>query len=298
VDAKAQAPIIKLVEKILEAKHKNPEADISAMEAEVDGLVTALYGIGKETGASAPQVQKDLKDHLREDVIPALLSQQPYCSVHAIRAELARRHIEFDRLTLNRYLVELREAGFFHDAGKGWYSSVSHAFILDTKPLQEIIALLAAKYPLLSFACWSTEQIQNYVQHTLNKFVTFVYAGKDAVRPVFDTLKTAGWDAYLDPKPMEAQKTFVVRGKTVVIRDIRAQGVFLADHVVPVERLLIYLFLERKRLGIMDEGECTIMTQWLLESGRVDMGMLQALADDHKLKMADIAGIKSTNAES
>ncbi|MFH1969294.1 MAG: DUF6577 family protein [Verrucomicrobiota bacterium] len=241
--------------------------------------------------------QKTFKVTLREDVIPALLSRQPYCSVHAIRAELDRRHIEFDRLTLNRYLVELREAGFLHDAGKGWYSSVSCAFVLDTKPLKEIIALLTVKYPLLSFACWSTEQIQNYVQHTLNKFVMFVYAGKDAVRPVFDTLKTAGWDVYLDPKPTEAQKTFVVRGKTVVVRDTRAQGVFSADHVVPAERLLIYLFLERKRLGIMDGGEYVVMTRRLIESGRIDMGMLQGLADDHKLKMADIAGIKSTNAE-
>jgi hypothetical protein len=149
----------------------------------------------------------------------------------------------------------------------------------------------------LSFACWSTAQVQNYVQHTLNKFVTFVYAGKDAVRPVFDTLKTAGWDAYLDPKPTEARKTFVVRGKTVVVRDIRAQGVFPADHVVPVERLVVYLYLEKKRLSIMDEGEYAVMTRRLIESGRIDMGMLQGLADDHKLKMADIAGVKSTNAE-
>jgi hypothetical protein len=241
--------------------------------------------------------QKTFKATLREDIIPELLSQHSYCSVHAIRAELTRRHIEFDRLTLNRYLVELREAGFFHDAGKGWYSSVSRPFALDAKPLREIVGLLTAKYPLLSFACWSTEQTQNHVQHTLNKFVTFVYAGKDAVRPVFDTLKTAGWDAYLDPKPTEARKTFVVRGKTVVVRDIRARGVFPADHVVPVERLLIYLFLERKRLGLMDEGEYAVMTRRLIESGRIDMGRLQGLADDHKLNMADVVGVKSTSAE-
>ena len=296
-DAEAQAPIVKLVDKILAAKRENANADITAMEAEVDGLVTELYGVGREADTPGALVQKDLKDHLREDVIPSLLARQPYCSTHAIRADLTRRHVEFDRLTLNRYLVELREAGFLHDAGKGWYSSVSRAFALDAKPLQEIIALLTAKYPLLSFACWSTEQVQSYVQHTLNKFVTFVYVGKDAVRPVFDTLKTAGWDVYLDPKPTEAQKTFVVRGKTVVVRDTRAQDVFTDDHIIPVERLLVYLFLERKRLGIMDEGEYAVMTRRLIESGRVDMGKLQGLADDHKLKMADIVGFESIIAE-
>ena len=35
----------------------------------------------------------------------------------------------------------------------------------------------------------------------------------------------------------------------------------------------------------------------LLESGRVDMGKLQSLANDHKLKMADIVGFESNIAE-
>jgi hypothetical protein len=297
VDTKAQAPIVKLVDKILAAKRADQNADIAELEHEVDSLVAALYGADKKTGKTAPEVQKDLKDQLREDVIPLLLSRQPYCSVGAIRAELVRRHIEFDRLTLNRYLVELREAGFLHDAGKGWYSSLVREFALDTKPLQEVIALLTAKYPLLSFACWSTEQIRNYVQHTLNKFVTFVYAEKDAVQPIFNALKSAGWDAYLDPKPTEARQTFVVRGRTVVVRSIRAHGVFADDHVLPIERLLLYLHLECRRLGMMDEGESATAVRRLIEGGRIDMGRLQSLADDHKVKMNDLAGMESTIAE-
>jgi len=297
VDAKAQAPIVNLVDRILAAKRADPAADIAALEKQVDDMVTALYGVDREAGAAGLSVQKDLKDRLREDVIPMLLLKQPYCSIPAIRAELARRHIEFDRLTLNRYMVELHEAGFLHDAGKGWYSSVARELVLDTQPLQEIITLLTVKYPLLSFACWSTEQVQNYVQHTLNKSVTFVYTGKDAVRPVFDTLRSAGWDAYLDPKPAEARKTFVVRGKTVVVRDTRAKEMFTSDHVVSAERLLVYLHLEGKRLSLMDEGEYSTMARRLIESGRINMGMLQALADDHKVGLLAITGVESAIAE-
>ena len=44
VDAKAQAPIIALVDKILAARRADPAADISALERQVDSLVAQLYG--------------------------------------------------------------------------------------------------------------------------------------------------------------------------------------------------------------------------------------------------------------
>ena len=47
VDAKAQAPIVKLVDKILDAKRANAKADIAAWEREVDGMVVKLYGVAQ-----------------------------------------------------------------------------------------------------------------------------------------------------------------------------------------------------------------------------------------------------------
>lgn len=43
-----QAPIVALVDKILEAKRGNADADTSAWEAEIDRLVYALYGLTAE----------------------------------------------------------------------------------------------------------------------------------------------------------------------------------------------------------------------------------------------------------
>jgi len=40
-----QTPIIALVDKILDAKRANPEADISDLEGELDELVARLYGL-------------------------------------------------------------------------------------------------------------------------------------------------------------------------------------------------------------------------------------------------------------
>ena len=43
-----QKPIIELVDKILAAKKANPQADISKLEAEIDRLVYALYGLSED----------------------------------------------------------------------------------------------------------------------------------------------------------------------------------------------------------------------------------------------------------
>lgn len=43
-----QQPIILLVNQILEAKQANPQADTSALEAQIDQLVYELYGLTQE----------------------------------------------------------------------------------------------------------------------------------------------------------------------------------------------------------------------------------------------------------
>ena len=48
ISEKQQKPIIALVDKILAAKKQDPAADTSALEAQIDGLVYALYGLTAE----------------------------------------------------------------------------------------------------------------------------------------------------------------------------------------------------------------------------------------------------------
>jgi hypothetical protein len=43
-----QAPIIALVERILQAKRDNPRADVTEWEREIDRLVYALYGLTED----------------------------------------------------------------------------------------------------------------------------------------------------------------------------------------------------------------------------------------------------------
>ncbi|MDP1994636.1 MAG: TaqI-like C-terminal specificity domain-containing protein, partial [Ignavibacteria bacterium] len=48
ITEKEQKPIVILVDKILSAKKKNPQADTSALETEIDNLVYQLYGLTEE----------------------------------------------------------------------------------------------------------------------------------------------------------------------------------------------------------------------------------------------------------
>jgi adenine-specific DNA-methyltransferase len=48
VDTVGQRPFIDLSNRILAAKQRDPEADVSAWEREIDQLVYALYGLTPE----------------------------------------------------------------------------------------------------------------------------------------------------------------------------------------------------------------------------------------------------------
>ena len=211
---------------------------------------------------------KPFKTVLGEDVIPTLLLRQRYCSSAAIRAELTRRRVTFAPLTLNRYLVDLRKAGVIHDAGKGWYSSIAQEFVLDTKPLQELIGLLTGKFPLLEFACWSTQQVNPYMHHLLGKFVTFVHAPRDTMQSVYEHLRSLGYTAYLNPTKAEVAKTFTVEDRTVVVRPLLSKTPADA-HAVRIEGLLVDLCVELRTLPLMDADEFRGMVTRLLTSQRV-----------------------------
>ena len=51
-----QAPVIELVNQILDIKHTDPVADISALENEIDQLVYALYGLTEEEIATVENI--------------------------------------------------------------------------------------------------------------------------------------------------------------------------------------------------------------------------------------------------
>jgi hypothetical protein len=70
---------------------------------------------------------------------------------------------------------------------------------------------------------------------------------------VADRLRDAGYDIYLNPRGAAARE-FAIRERTVVIRP-RPTTQPRDGHLVTIEGLLVDLFIERRTLHLMDEGE-------------------------------------------
>jgi len=286
VTPEQQAPIVALVEKILAAKRPKPDADVSVLEAEVDRLVTALYGIGEAAGAPPVRVERataDAKSILRDHILAELGRRSPYLPLSAIRAELKARKVELADSTLLNYLQETVALGVLHDAGRGWYSTLAQPLILDRSAVQPVADLLSQAFPQLGFSVWSTQQINPWMHHLLGKFVTFVYVEKEGVDTVWEHLRDAGYDAYRNPGKREA-KTFSVRDKTVVVRPgSPAQAPVDGPYATP-EKLFVDLAAELEHLPLMDSAEFTGLFQLASQSGRLDFPELLRYAERNRLK--------------
>ncbi|HSI15798.1 MAG TPA: DUF6577 family protein, partial [Chthoniobacter sp.] len=286
VTPEQQAPIVALVEKILTAKRTKPDADVSVLEAEVDRLVTALYGIGEGQGAPPVRVERttaDAKSILRDHILADLARRSSYIALDAIRAELKARKLALETDTLQRYLHEFVEAGNLHDAGRGWYSTLAKPLVLDRSHVAPVVDLIEKAFPLLTFAAWSTQQINPWMHHMLGKFVTFVYVEKEGLDPVWELLRDSGYDAYRDPGKREA-RTFSVRDQTVVVRVGGLSQAPLDGHYAAPEKVLVDLVDEAATLPLMDTSEITGLFSGAIQSGRLDMADLLKYASRKRFK--------------
>lgn len=287
VSEEQQAPVVALVDKILAAKRAKPDADVSELEAEADRLVTELYGIGSGKGAPPVRVERataDTKTLLRDHVLAELTRRAPYVSIESIRKELAARRIAIADSTLLNYMQEFVAAGFIHDAGRGWYSTLAQRLTLDRAPVEPVVALIKDAFPELDFSVWSTQQINPWMHHQLGKFVTFVHVEKDGLAAVWELLRDAGYDAYRNPGKREIEKTFAVREKTVVIRPGNtAQSPVEDSHYAAPEKILVDLADEIVKIPLADTADFDALFRSAIQSGRLDIPILLRYSERKRL---------------
>lgn len=234
-----------------------------------------------------------LKKVLREECLPALTGQSKYFSTESVAAWLRGRKLRCPPATLNRYLHEFRRTGLIHDAGRGWYSSLATPFTLNREPVASLVQELTKAFSLLEFSCWSTAQIGSYGHHLLAKFVSFVHTDRDSMESVFEFLRDKGHDAHLNPRGAAAEQ-FVVRERTVVVRP-RVTTQPVEEHFVPVEGLLVDLFVESRDLHLVDGGEYFQILGNLTRAGRISMGRFVEYAGKRRPATADL--LESINRE-
>ena len=65
-----------------------------------------------------------------------------YFHINDLRNYFNEKKIDYKNDTLKKYLYLLKKENVIYGAGRGWYSSIKEVFVLDTKPVEKIIALI------------------------------------------------------------------------------------------------------------------------------------------------------------
>lgn len=233
------------------------------------------------------------KQQLSEHVLGGLKERSAYFSRDSIQAAADKAGITLKPSTLAVYLSQAVKQGLIHDAGRGWYSRLAVPVKLDSKPCAKPVRLIAKKFPLLDFHCWSTAQVNPWMHHLIGKGVVFVNVDAEALEAVWETLKDAGYDAHLNPTG-KAKEQFAVRENTVVVRR-RVQGAPEKAHFSRIETVLVDLFLESERLNLMDREEFRQMARKVVSSGRIRLSEWIAYATNRKQDWREILSVDAIN---
>lgn len=278
-------------------------SELADIERRIDEQVYALFGLDladvafvESRGTVVAEPVLDAKTALTSRVLPELAESEVYFPHAAVVERLAELDIEVPDDTLRSYLSEAMGTGVIHDAGRGWYSRLPAALVLDAKPIASLARLVAKEFPLLDFSCWSTAQINLWTQHMLATHTIFLYAEADALPSLAERLRERGWKVYVNPTPSEAESGFRPSDKTVVLRPALSKQPEGEDHAAPVEKALVDLVAEASRLRLMDAAEAQRVVANAAQAGRVQVAALLAYARRRRVDVSYFS--QSTNSTS
>jgi hypothetical protein len=207
-----------------------------------------------------------------------------YFHINDLKAHFTKNNVEYSGKSLRQFLYVLKKESIIYESGKGWYSTIEKEFELDTKPVEKLIHLLSKRFPLLGFSCWSTEQIKGYYQHLPSRFITFVYADKDFLRPLKDFLAETGYTVYLDPKKSEAEKYVEFDDHTVIMRPVISLRKPEKRHWARIERIIVDLFVEMRKMQLVDLKEYSKVISNVIRYGRINMAEMFDYAYNRKVR--------------
>jgi hypothetical protein len=223
-----------------------------------------------------------------------------YFHINDLKRYFTEKGIKFEEDTLKKYLYLLKKNEVIYPAGRGWYSNIQKEFELNIESTKKIIRLIKNKLPLLEFSCWSTEQLKGFFHHLPTKFVTFIYTDKDFLQSVKDFLIENNYNIYLNPSKIEAEKFIELRTKTIILRPSVSSRVSKEKNLTKIEKILVDLFMEKKKIGFIDEEEYKRIFSNVIVSYRINIA--EMLDYSHHRKIKDeiqniiIKIIKSTKA--
>jgi hypothetical protein len=223
-----------------------------------------------------------------------------YFHINNLKKYFTEKEITFEEDTLKRYLYLFKKNKLIYTAGRGWYSNVKKEFELDIKPVEKIIRLIKEKFPLLEFSCWGTEQLKGFFHHLPSQFVTFIYTDKDFLQSVKDFLIENNYNVYLNPYKIEAEKFVEIKTKTIILRPFISSRVPKEKNRAKIEKILVDLFMETKKIGLVDKEEYIRIISNVIVSYRINMAEMLDYAGRREARerilYVIMEVIKSTNA--
>jgi len=223
-----------------------------------------------------------------------------YFHINDLKRYFTEKGIKFEEDTLKKYLYLLKKNEVIFPAGRGWYSNIQKEFELNIEPTEKIIKLLIEKFPLLEFSCWSTEQLKGFFHHLPSQFVIFIYTDKDFLSTLRDFLTENYYNVYLNPSKIEAEKFVELKTKTIILRPYIFSRVPKEKNKAKIEKVLVDLFMETKKISLIDKEEYIKTVSNIILNYRINMAEMLDYAHNRKIKN-EIQNIiikinKSTNA--
>ncbi|MBU4348734.1 hypothetical protein KJ830_09975 [bacterium] len=207
-----------------------------------------------------------------------------YFHINDLKRYFTEKGIKFRENSLKQQIYLLKKEEFIYSAGRGWYSNIQKEFELNIEATAKITKLLIEKFPLLEFSCWSTEQLKGFFHHLPSQFITFIYTDKDFLQSVKDFLLENDYNVYLNPYKIEAEKFVELKTKTIILRSTISSRVPKEKNRAKIEKILVDLFMETKKISFIDEAEYTKIFSNIIFNYRINIAEILDYAHNRKIK--------------
>jgi len=224
-----------------------------------------------------------MKKETIKKIIIGYAEDKNYFHISDLKAYFENKQIRFKEDTLKKDIQRLKKEEIIYEAGRGWYSTIKRTFLLNTKPVEKIVELIKNKFPFLEFSCWSTEQLKGFFHHLPSRFVTFIYADKEILQSLKDFLTDNDYNVYLNPYKIEAEKYVELKDRTVILRPFVFPRKAKRELMASIEKILVDLFMENKKIKLMDLVEYKRIVSNVLLNNRINMPMLLDYADRREI---------------
>ena len=207
-----------------------------------------------------------------------------YFHINDLKKYFTEKGIKFRENSLKQQIYLFKKEKFIYPAGRGWYSNIQKEFNLNIKPTEKITKLLIEKFPLLEFSCWSTEQLKGFFHHLPSQFITFIYTDKDFLSTLRDLLSENNYNVYLNPYKADAEKFVELKTKTIILRPSVSSRVSKENNSAKIEKVLVDLFMEMKKISLIDKDEYTKIFSNIIFNYRINIAEILDYAHNRKIK--------------